>query len=138
VLGIGTLGVVIAFVALIGRWPALLPLGVFVVGGAYATEFGFRSGGVDSHAPLVAAGLFLATECAYVSLNWGASRPSRELIARRVLFTVGACVGAAVVGALVLVAATTSARGLGLEILGAAAALLIFLFIAAFSSRTNT
>jgi hypothetical protein len=129
---------VFVFVALVGRWPGLLPLGVFTVGAAYAAALAFRSGGVDSHAPLVAAGLFVATECAYISVGRSASRPTPELIARRVVFTLVTGVGAALVGALVLVAANTSARGLGFEILGAVAALLILFFIAAVSFRTNT
>ena len=116
----------------------MLPLGVFVVGAAYAAALAVRSGGVDSQAPLVAAGLFVATECAYSSVARSAGRSTPELTARRVVFTLVTGVGAALVGALVLVAANTSARGLGLEILGAVAALLILFFIAAVSSRTNT
>ena len=123
---------------LVGRWPGLLPLGVFVVGAAYAAALAFRSGGVEARAPLVAAALFVATECAYISVAQSASHPTPELIARRVVFTLVTGVGAALVGALVLVAANTSASGLGFEILGAVAALLILFFIAAVSSRTNT
>jgi hypothetical protein len=138
VVGIGTLGVVVAFVSLLGRLPALMPFGVFATGAAYAVALGFRSGAVDAHAPLVAAGLFIAAECGYVSLGWRTGRPSRELFARGVVFTLAATVGAALVGALVLVAASDSSRGLGLEIVGAAAALLVLGVIAAFSSRSST
>lgn len=138
VVGVGTAGVVVACLALLGRWPSVLPLGVLGVGAAYALALGFRSAGVDPLVPFVAAVLFLAVECAYFSLGWSVGRPDRVLVVRRLLHGFAAAVAAALVGALVLVAASNSSRGLALEALGIGAALVILLLLAVLSSRTST
>jgi hypothetical protein len=96
-----------------------------------------RSGAVDARAPFVAAGLFVAVECGYFSLGWGAGRPDLRLVARRLLLALAAAVAAALVGALVLVAASNSTRGVGLEALGLGAALGILVLLAVISSRTS-
>jgi hypothetical protein len=115
----------------------LLPVGITGVGAAYAVALSFRSGTVDPRAPFVAAGLFLAVECAYWSLGSSAGRPNRRTVGRRVLLACAGAIAAALVGALVLVAASDSTRGVGFEAVGVAAALAILLLVAAISSRTK-
>jgi peptidoglycan/LPS O-acetylase OafA/YrhL len=115
----------------------LLPVGITGVGAAYAVALSFRSGTVDPRAPFVAAGLFLAAECAYWSLGSSAGRPDRRTVARRLLLACAGAVAAALVGALVLVAASDSTRGVAFEAVGVAAALAILLLVAAISSRTK-
>jgi hypothetical protein len=138
IVGVGAAGLVLACVALLGGWPSLFPLGVVGVGAAYAITLAFRSTGVDPRAPFVAAGIFVAAECAYFSLGWGAGRPDRRLTVRRLLHGLAAAVAAALVGALVLVAASKSTSGLALEAGGITAALVILLLLAVLSSRTST
>jgi hypothetical protein len=135
---IGLVGIFIVFVALVGRWSALLPTGVFAVGAAYTTALALRSGGVDPGAPLVAAGILVATECAYYSIGLPTAYPNRELIVRRLIFLLAGLIGAVLVGAVVLVAASSSRTGVGLEVAGAVAALLILFVLAAISTRTST
>jgi hypothetical protein len=138
IVGVGVVGLVLACVALLGRWSSLFQLGVVGVGAAYTVTLAFRSTGVDPRAPFVAAVIFVAAECAYFSLGWGAGRPDSRLTARRLLHGFAAAVAAALVGALVLVAASNSTRGLALEAGGIAAALVILLLLAVLSSRTST
>jgi len=137
VAAIGALGWTLAAVALLGRWPSLLPWGVAGVGAAYALFVGLRTGSVDPRAPIVAAGLFVAAELGFWSLEPLDARPERIVLVRRLLFVVFAGLGAALVGSLLLVAAAGVSGGIALEAVGVLAAVLTLTLVAALASRAR-
>jgi hypothetical protein len=121
---VGAVALVTLVAALVLGWTSLIPGAVALVGGLYAAELAIADAPLDIAAPAVAAALFLCAELAYWSLDerqrWQAV-PGERL--RRVAFV--ALLGAsAFVLAAVLLALVDAlrARGLALDLLGAAAA----------------
>lgn len=118
----------IAFLALVAGvvlgWAPLIPVAAALAGGIYAVELAIADAPLDNSAPAVAAGLLLAAELAYWSLDerqrWtGDAGDSLRRAAFVALLTVAAFLVAALL--LVLVDAVR-ARGLALDLLGAVAA----------------
>jgi hypothetical protein len=137
VAAVGALGWVIAALGLLGRWPSLLPLGLAGVGAGYAVLLGLRTGSVDSRAPIVAAVLFVAAEFGFWSLEPLEARAERIVLLRRVLLVATGGLGAALVGSLLLVAASEGSGGVGLEAVGVLAAVLTFALLAALAARSR-
>ena len=135
VAGVGAVGCAVAAVALAGRWPSVLPLGLAGVGSAYAVCLGFRSGGADARAPFVAAALFAAAELAYWSLEPVRPQGGVRLVGRRITLLVAAALATALVGSLLLVAAAGTSGGVALEAVGVAAAVAALAVIAVLVTR---
>lgn len=118
----------IAFVALVAAivrcWPALVPVAVALVGAGYAVELAVDAAALDLAAPAVAVGLFLAAELAYWSLDERvrtSGDPGQSL--RRTALVALAATAILVLGsALLALADEVRARGLGVDLLGAMAA----------------
>jgi hypothetical protein len=127
VAGVGAAGCVLTAVALLGKWPSVLPVGLAGVGAAYGVYLSLRGGAVDTRAPAVAAALFLAAELGFtpVVTRFGVVR------------LVGAAFGAALIGSLLLVAATGAGGSVALEAAGVAAAVLTLAAIALLASRPS-
>lgn len=118
----------IAFVALVAAlvlgWTTAIPAAVVLGGGLYAAELAIADAPLDVAAPAVAAGLFLCAELAYWSLDerqrWATDAGDGL---RRVAFVALLGAAALLVAALLLALVDAlRARGLALDLLGAAAA----------------
>jgi hypothetical protein len=110
--------------ALVLGWTPLIPVSIVVVGGAYAAQLAIDDAALDASVPVVAAGLLVAAELAYWSLE------ERDRVQgdggdrlRRVVFVAGLGLGALVVAA-ALLALVDAVRttGLAVDVVGAAAA----------------
>jgi hypothetical protein len=115
--------------------PRLLPLPFLLVGGAYAVYLAVDDVPLDPSAPVLAAGLLLSAELAYWSLEEQEKIPGEpgETL-RRIAMLLGLGALALVVsGALLALADVTRARGLGIDLVGAAAAGGVLALILAFA-----
>jgi hypothetical protein len=105
-------------------WSQFVPASLLLVGGVYAAQLAVDDAALDTSAVLVATGLYLAAELAYWSLEERArvrGEPGEAL--RRLAFVALLGLAAFVVAACLLaVADLVQARGLGIDLLGAAAA----------------
>jgi hypothetical protein len=118
------LAAVVLLAAIVNGWSPLVPIAVAAAGGIYAAELAVDDAPIDMAAPAIAAGLFLAAELAYWSLD------ERERVSgdpgdglRRATFVALLGVGSFVIAtALLALADGISARGLALDVVGAAAA----------------
>jgi hypothetical protein len=127
----------VALVALVAGivqgWPFLIPLAVAAVGGSYAVQLAIDDARLDTAAPVVAVGLLLAAELAYWSLDERtrtSGDPGQGF--RRLAFV--ALVGAAalvVASALLAVVDEVRASGLGLDLVGAIAAVAVVVTVLA-------
>jgi hypothetical protein len=124
---VGAAGCVLTAVGLARKWSSVLPVGLAGVGAAYGAFLGLRGGAVDTRAPAVAAALFLAAELGFAPVV------TRFVVLR----LMGAAVGAALIGSLLLVAATGAGGSVALEAAGVAAAVLTLAAIALLASRPS-
>jgi hypothetical protein len=117
---VGIFGAALLAVALLGRWPDVVPWAIALLGGQYAASLLLRDAGIDAFAPLYAALLLVTAELAY----WGLEvKPALGGVARRLVGLVGLAVGAAAVGALLLgFSEGGDDTGFGLQLVGLAAA----------------
>jgi hypothetical protein len=136
VASVGGLGCVLTALAVPRRWTSLLPLGLFCIGASYGMHLALHEGSVDAAAPLVAGALFLAAELAYWSLERGAPSRRGATVRRAGGVALGALL-TALVGSLVLVAASGVSGGVALEALGVLAALLTLGAVALLASRAS-
>jgi hypothetical protein len=120
VAAVGIFGAALLAVALLGRWPDVVPWAIALLGGQYAASLLLRDAGIDAFAPLYAALLLVTAELAY----WGLEvKPTLGGVARRLVGLVGLAVGAAAVGALLLgFSEGGDDRGFALQLVGLAAA----------------
>ena len=93
------------------RWGLAVAWGLLLLGAEYALWLTERSGGVDTRAPLDAAGLLLVAELAFDGLERTVVRPEPEVAARRGLQLALLAVGAVGAGAVVLAVATLPVGG---------------------------
>jgi hypothetical protein len=120
-------------VGLAARWNAPLVLGMACLGAEQAVRLTGGSSKVDPWTPLYAAGFLLAAELAWWSIEprvpaWS----DLEVLFRRMLAIAGFCVGGALLAALVVLAAGAPLHGgVGLELLGVAAAVAAIAVVAA-------
>ena len=138
VTGVGAAGVVLVSVALAGRWPSVLPLGLAGVGAAYATYLSLRSGTIDPRAPVVAAALFVAAELAYWSIERQEGRADRAVLVRRIALIGAGALGTAILGSVLLLAAGGGSGGLALEAVGVVAAIALLAVIAYLAARPSS
>jgi hypothetical protein len=121
---VAALAAVVLLAAIVNGWSPLVPLGVAAAGGLYAAELAVDDAPIDIAAPAIAAGLYLAAELAFWSLDERQrveGDPGDGL--RRATFVALLGVGSFVVAAALLALADgIRARGLALDLVGAAAA----------------
>ncbi len=121
VVGIGFLVLVAGLV--LAR-PALVPVSAFIVGGAYGAELAISDAPLDAAAPMVAAGLYLAVELAYWSLDergrWQGE--AGDAPRRAALVALLAAAAALVTAGLVVLVDTVRTTSLAVDLVGAAAA----------------
>jgi hypothetical protein len=116
----GILGTALLAVALVGRWPDVVPSAIALLGGQYAASLLLRDAGIDSLAPLYAAVLLVTAELAYWGLE---AKPGLGGVGRRLAALVGLAAGAAAVGAVLLgVSEGGAERGFALQLVGLLAA----------------
>jgi hypothetical protein len=119
-------GVVLFALGLAVRSAGTLGLGLAVIGAGYAVLFVAEGESLDRFTPAFAAGLMLVAELGFWSIEPRIPAWSEPAVAEwRLAGIAGACVGAAVLAALALVAAAgaTGTGGLAVESLGVVAAL---------------
>jgi hypothetical protein len=117
--------------ALVLARPALVPLAAVLVGGLYGAELAIGDATLDMASPAIAAGLLLAVELAYWSIDerqrWkGDPGEGARRAAVVALLGVGALVLATV---LLAVVDAVRASGLALDLLGATAAAAVLVTI---------
>jgi hypothetical protein len=138
VAGVGVAGLLLVILALAGRWPSLLPLGLAGVGAAYAVYLSLRSGTIDARAPVVGAAVFAAAELAYWSIEPQEGRAERAVLVRRVALVGTGALGTAILGSVLLLAAGGGSGGLVLEGIGVVAAVLLLAVIAFLAARPGS
>ena len=122
---------------LVLRWPVLVPAALVALGGGYATLLGLEGGALDERAPLVAAALFVVAELAYWSLELrDAVADEPGAYARRLALVAALGLGALAVGA-GLLAVVDAGGGIGLEVVGAAAAVAALAIVALAARHTE-
>jgi len=136
-LALGAAGVLWLFAGLAFRWSAALALGIALLGAEQAVRLATGRSSVDPWTPLYAAGLLLVAEFAWWSIEPRVAAWSEaEAVVRRLLTVTGACVVAALLAAVVVLAAGAPLRGgVGLELVGVAAAAAAVGVIAAVARR---
>ncbi len=135
--GVGAAGVALAVIGLVRPWPLVVAAAIAVVGAAYAVAFAVGPRTVDEWAPLVAAGLFLAAELGFWSIEPSAARRERAIVVRRLLFLAVAALGVALIGSVLLYVASSASGGIGLESLGVAAAVAALSIVALLARRAR-
>jgi hypothetical protein len=115
---------VVLLAAIVNEWSPLVPIAVAAAGGIYAVELALDDAPIDLAAPAIAVGLFLTAELAYWSLDESERIPGDPGDGLRRAAVVGLLGVAAFVvsSALLVLADGIRARGLALDIVGAAAA----------------
>jgi hypothetical protein len=124
----GALAVALLLIGLVFRWPGPLPWAYACAGAGYTGFLFIQGGGIDPLAPLYGAGLLLSAELAYWSLEPPVHGALRE---RRVGLILAGCLAGGGLGGLMLTFAEVTVHGgLGLEVLGVAAAVAALTLIA--------
>jgi len=138
---VAVVGLLALIAALVLGWTPLLPCSLVVLGGLYAAQLSVDDVSLDRSASVFAAGLIVTAELGYWSLEEREHVESDPGEALRHLVTV-AVLGFAsllVAEALLALSDAARARGLALDIVGAAAAataLLLIVFLSRGRTRT--
>jgi hypothetical protein len=121
---VAAIAVLALVAALVFGWLRLVPVSLVLVGSTYALYLAVDDTAVDSAAPAFAAGLFLAAELAYWSLEERDKvRTEAGELLRRVAIVAALAIGALVLGGgLLAIADAVRTRGLAIDLLGATAA----------------
>jgi hypothetical protein len=121
----GGVAVLVLAVGLILRTPTAVPAAIVLLGGEYALVLSVEGSGLDTRAAVVAAGLLVAAELAYWSLELRAEVTDEPgSYARRLAVLALLALGAlALAGMLLAVVDLAGREGLAVEIAGAGAAL---------------
>jgi hypothetical protein len=137
-LAFAVLGILLLTAGLTFRSPVTLGFALAALGADYAVLFVAEGGALDRFTPVYAAGFMLVAELAFWSIESRVPAWSEPVVAEwRLARLTAACVGAAALGAFVLVAgaAGTGSGGLPLEGLGVVAAVGSLVLIAALVRR---
>ena len=132
---VGGVSLVLLATALVFRSQAFAAWALACFGAEYGLFLGFRGGSVDRWAPLVAAVVIVAAELAFHAVEPPEPAPERRVVVRTILWLVGSGLAAAAVGTVLLSAAGGGGTGLGLEAVGAAAAVAAVGLLVAFAWR---
>ena len=121
---VAAVAAVVLLTAIVNGWSPLVPIAVAAAGGIYALELALDDAPIDLAAPAIAVGLFLAAELAYWSLDEREHVPGDPGDGLRRAAVVGllGVAAFAVSTALLVLSDEIRARGLALDIVGAAAA----------------
>ena len=132
-LGLGGGGVLWLGVGLAALWNAPLVLGIACLGAEQAVRLTDGPSTVDPWTPVYAAGFLLAAEFAWWSIEPRVPAWSDfEVLVRRLLAIAACCVGGALLAALVVLSAGAPLHGgVGLELIGVAAAVAAIAVVAA-------
>jgi len=132
-LALGAAGVLWLLVGLAVRWNAPLVVGIASLGAEQAVRLTAGPSRVDPWTPAYAAGFLLAAELAWWSIEPRVPAWSDvEVLIRRSLAIAACCVGGALLAAVVVLAAGAPLHGgVGLELVGAAAAVAAIAVVAA-------
>lgn len=133
----GAGGLALTAIALIGRWPSLLPWGIVGVGASYTVFLSLQGSTVDSWAPAVAAAIFAAAELGFWSVERDRAWSEPAVITRRVVFIVLGALLTALVGAFLLVAVSGGSGGIGYLAVGVGAAVLTLAIVAVLTARAR-
>ena len=118
--------VLVFALGLVARSPGALGIGLALLGADYTVLFVAEGSALDQFTPAYAAGFILVAELGFWSIESRIPAWSEPAVAEwRLARIAGACIGAAVLAALALVAAAaaTGTGGLALESLGVVAVL---------------
>jgi hypothetical protein len=126
-------GLLWLLIGLAARWNAPLVLGIASLGAEQAVRLTAGSSRVDPWTPAYAAGFLLAAELAWWSIEPRvAAWSDLEVPVRRALAIAGCCTGGTLLAALVVLAAGAPLHGgVGLELVGVAAAVTAIAVVAA-------
>ena len=121
---LSVVGIVALVAAVVLGWSTLIPAAIVVVGGVYAIQLAIDDAGLDSSAPVFAAGLLVTAELAYWSLEESERvRGDAGDGLRHAAFVATLGVGALLVASVLLALVdSVNTRGLAVDLLGAAAA----------------
>ncbi|MGH2702063.1 MAG: hypothetical protein ACRDJ2_09855 [Actinomycetota bacterium] len=123
--------------ALVLGWPQFVAPALVACAAEYAF-FLFGRDGIDPAAPLMAAGLVVAAELAYLSISVGDLSFERALLFRGVGRTLVLGAFAGLAGALMLgLSGFRLGAGLAVDLLGAAAAVTTLVIVAALARRSD-
>jgi hypothetical protein len=136
-LGIGgAVAVAVLALALVLRQAWLIAPAVALLGAEYCAYVALHGGTVDARSPVVGVGLLAVAELAFATLELRAGSSSRELAARRVAAMTVVALGGIAVGVVVLaVSSVPLGGGVGLEVVGVAAAVLLLLALGRLAVR---
>jgi hypothetical protein len=139
-LALGTAGVLWLLVGLAARWNAPLVLGIACLGAEQAVRLTAGPSTVDPWTPVYAASFLLAGELAWWSIEPRVPAWSDfQVLIRRLLAIAACCVGGALLAAVVVLAAGAPLEGgVGLELVGAAAAVAAIAVVAAIARLLAT
>ena len=138
-LAIGVAALLSLLLGLAARWSAALAVGIAALGAEQAVRLATGPDSVDPWTPAYAIGLLFAAELAWWSIEprvpaW--SQPGVPL--RRLGSIVAVCaVGAVIAAAIVLAAGAPVGGGVGLELVGVAAAVAAVTVVAALAARVE-
>jgi hypothetical protein len=133
-LRVAVLALVVLVAALAGGWPSLVPVPLLLVGGIYGVELAADDAPLDVAAPAFAAGLLVAAELCYWSIEeQDRVKGGRGDDLRRLALVAALGIAALLVcSVLVALADEIRARGLGVDVAGAVAAALALLAVVLF------
>lgn len=134
---VAAIAVLALLAGLVFGWLRLVPVSLVLVGSTYALYLAVDDAAVDSAAPAFAAGLFLAAELAYWSLEERdkVHTEAGEAL-RRVAIVAALAMGALVLGGgLLAVADAGRVQGLTVDLVGAISAGVALLSLAFFARR---
>ena len=137
VLALGAAALLWLVLGLATRWSAALAAGLVLLGAEQAVRLANGSDSVDPWTPVYAAGLLLAAELAWWSIEQRVPAWSQPgVVLRRLLVIVALCAAGAALAALIVVAAGSPLEGgVGLELVGVAAAVAAVAVVAALARR---
>jgi hypothetical protein len=118
--------------AVVLGWNVLVPVAPLLLGAAYATHLAVDDVALDTRAPVLAAGLLLSAELAYWSIEerQGVRGERGDDLRHLGVVALLALAGLAVAGVVLAVADLARTRGLAVDLLGTAAAVLVLVLVA--------
>lgn len=130
---IAAVAVVALLAAVVRGWAPLVPFALVALGALYAAQLAVDDEPLDTAVPVFAAGLLLTAELAYWSLEEREGlHGERGEVPRRLALVAGLGVATLLLTATLLVVVdAVRARGLAVDLAGAAAAALVLLSIVA-------
>jgi hypothetical protein len=136
----GGLAALVLAAGLLLRTPAAVPAAIVLLGGEYALVLSVEGSALDTRAAVVAAGLLVAAELAYWSLELRAEITDEPgSYARRLAVLALLALGALVLaGGLLAVVDLAGREGLAVEIAGAAAAFAAVVLLWSLARRDQT